>query len=461
MRRVLALAALIGLAWLIQRVPGGAAPAAQGTLVAGLVLLAGYVAGHLVVRLRLPRISGYLLVGLTLGPHAVGLMGAEEIADLGFLNELAVAFIALAAGAELRLHELRDRYGVISRVLVAQTLAVVVAVFLTAVAARSLIPFATPFSATQFAAVALLFGVLAVARSPSSAIAVIRECRARGPFTETALGVTVAMDSVVIILFALALSACQVVMVPGARLDTGFALAVAGELAAGVGMGLVVGFGLAFYVDRVRRELPVVLLGTALLVTELAHGLAHYLDTALDVGVHLEPLLICVTAGFTVQNFSAQGERFAAALDTVNLPVFVLFFTLAGAGLDLGALRSTWAIALLLVGVRATAMLTGSYLGGRWGGDPPLHNRVSGLAHLTQAGVSLGLALQVAARFPDWGPHFAAVTTGAIALNQIVGPVTMRYAFYRVGEARAGKRAGGEGQGPDGIAAEPAPNPSP
>lgn len=436
MRRLLALVGLVGLAWLIQRLPGGEAPAARATQVAGLVILAGHVTGHLVVRLRLPRITGYLIVGLALGPHAAGLMQAEAMADLGFLNKLAVAFIALAAGAELRLHELRERFRVIGLVLLVQTVIVVTAVALVVLAVRSLLPFADGFSAGQAAVVALLFGVLAVARSPSSAIAVIRDCRARGPFTETALGVTVAIDSAAIILFALALSLCQVVMVPAATLDAGFAVAVVGELVAGIGLGLAVGAGLAFYVDRVRRELPVVLLGTALLLTELSHGLAHYLQSTHDVGLHLEPLLICVTAGFTVQNFSRQGERFTAALDTVNLPVFVLFFALAGAGLDLGALKSTWAIALLLVAVRAAAMLGGAYLGGHWGGDPPLHNRLSGLAHLTQAGVSLGLAQQVAVRFPDWGPAFAAVTTAAITLNEIVGPVTMRYAFFRVGEAR-------------------------
>jgi len=238
MRRLLAFAALVGLAWLIQRVPGGEAPAAQATLVAGLVLLAGYVAGHLVVRLRLPRISGYLLVGLILGPHAVGLMGADEISDLGFLNELAVAFIALAAGAELRLQELRSRFRVIGLVIVCLTGTVVTAICLFVWVARDLLPFAAPFSTPQLLAMALLFGVLGVARSPSSAIAIIRECRARGPFTETALGVTVAMDTVVIVLFALALSLCEAIMRPAGTLDTSFLISVAAELASGVILGL-------------------------------------------------------------------------------------------------------------------------------------------------------------------------------------------------------------------------------
>ena len=377
-------------------------------------------------------------MGLALGPHAAGLIVGEAVADLRFLNELAVSFIALAAGAELRLAELRARLRVIVLVILSQTGAVVAAVGLFTLAALSLLPFAASFSLPERACVALLFGVLATARSPASAIAVIRECRARGPFTDTALGVTVAMDSLVIVLFALSLSLCEAVLRPGSALGAEFAAAVVGELAAGIGLGLAVGAALAFYMDRVRQELPVLLLGTALLVTELSHGMAHYLESVHDVALRMEPLLICATAGFTVRNFSTQGERFTAALDTANLPVYVLFFTLAGAGLDLEALRRTWAVALLLVAVRGAALLGGAYLGGRWGGDPPVHNRLAGLAHLTQAGISLGLALQVAARFPTWGPAFAALTTAAIAINQVLGPIAMRHALIRVGESRVG-----------------------
>jgi len=136
-------------------------------------------------------------------------------------------------------------------------------------------------------------------------------------------------------------------------------------------------------------------------------------------------------------------------LDTVNLPVFVLFFTLAGAGLDLGALQQTWLVSLLLVTVRATAVFGGAYLGGRWGGDPPAHNRVAGMAYLTQAGVSLGLALEVVRRFPEWGQAFATVVVAAISVNQLIGPITMRSVLFRVGEARSGSRPGGGEQGSD------------
>mgnify|MGYP001253090620 CR=1 FL=1 len=135
---------------------------------------------------------------------------------------------------------------------------------------------------------------------------------------------------------------------------------------------------------KVPGHLPLLLLGTALVVTHVAHGIADYVRDTHELPLHLEPLLICVTAGFTVRNLSAGGDRFAEAIHSVSLPVFVLFFCLAGASLDLQSLRTTWAAALLYVVVR---------------------------------------------RFPDWGAVFATIAVAAISINQLIGPVAMKLAL--------------------------------
>jgi Kef-type K+ transport system membrane component KefB len=288
----------------------------------------------------------------------------------------------------------------------------------------------------QVAAVGMLFGVLAVARSPSSAIAIINETRAKGPFTETALGVTVAMDVLVIVLFAVVVSLTEVILSPQAALSLGFAGSLLFEIVSGVVIGVAIGRGLAFYIDRVHANLPLLLLGTALLVTSISHGLADYLRDVHDLTLRLEPMLICVAAGFTVQNHSRQGGLFVEAIEQISLPVFVVFFTLAGAGLNLDALRQTWVLALVLVVIRAAAIFLGAYTGGKLGGDPPRFNRVAGMAYLTQAGVSLGLAMEVVRRFPGWGEAFVTVVVAVIAINQMVGPITMKRVLIAVGEGR-------------------------
>ena len=415
--------------------PPGVAPGAYTTLVVGLLLLSGYLAGHFLSKLRLPRITGYLCVGMLTGPYLLGFLTREALGQLGFLNELAVTFIALAAGGELRVAELRERTNVIFLSILSQTTVVFIIVTLFVFLAAPLLPFTASFSRFQVLTVGMLFGVLAVARSPSSAIAIINETRAMGPFTETALGVTVALDVLVIVLFGAAVSFCEVVMSPAATLDPGFIAVLSVEVLLGIGAGLVVGLALGYYIDRVRANLPLLLLGTALLVTSISHGFAAHLKEAYGFSIHLEPLLICVTAGFTVQNVSRQGSRFIEAIESVSLPVYVLFFTLAGAGLNLEALMQTWAIAILLAGVRAGAIYLSAYAGGRLGGDPPRFNRLAGLTYLTQAGVSLGLALEVIRRFPGWGDAFVTVIVAVIAVNQMIGPIAMKQALIRAGEA--------------------------
>ena len=439
MRRLLVLLALGALLALTQAFAAGHAGGASATVIAGLALLVGHVSGWLFAAIGLPRVTGYLGAGLALGPQVSGVISVESAGELHFLSELAVAFIALAAGAELRLAELRDRLRVIASLTATVAIIVVPSVGLLVYVGRGLLPFTSGFDTAPAAAVALLIGAMAIARSPSSALAVIRETESRGPFTETSLGVTVALDVISIVIFAICLSVCEAVLTPGAGLDLAFVGSVTVQIVAGVLFGVVLGGAIAFYIARAPGNLALVLLGTALVVTEVAHGTAAYMRETHDLPLQLEPLLICVTAGFTVRNFSPGGRRFAEAVESVSLPVFVLFFTLTGAGLDLDALRATWPTALLLVGSRAATVLFSSWLGGRLVGEG-VHSRLYGLTLLTQAGVSLGLTMEVVRRFPEWGDAFAAVVVAAISVNQVIGPVAMKFALQRSGEAGAAHR---------------------
>ena len=424
MKRILVAGVLVGIILLTQYFTTNVSPTAEATFIAGLILLGGHIAGYLLSRIGLPRITGYLGLGILLGPQSLAVIDPETATRLGFLKELAVAFIALAAGAELRLQQLRERIGTILSLTLSMAGFVSVSVFsFFFLVGSHFLPASTHMGEMEKAAVAVLLGILAVARSPSSALAVIRECRARGQFPETVLGVTVALDVLSIVLFALGLSVCQALV--SSTVDLGFALTVGAELIGGVAMGLLLGAALAFYIGKVLGHLPLLLLGTALVVTHVAHGIADYVRDTHELPLHLEPLLICVTAGFTVRNLSAGGDRFAEAIHSVSLPIFVLFFCLAGASLDLQSLRTTWAAALLYVVVRGASLFGSCWFAARHDEDGAWY----GISFLTQAGVSLGLALEVVRRFPDWGAVFATIAVAAISINQLIGPVAMKLAL--------------------------------
>ena len=173
------------------------------------------------------------------------------------------------------------------------------------------------------------------------------------------------------------------------------------------------------------------------MVTLFSRQFAVLLDHFYAISFHLEPMLICVTAGFWVRNFSREGELFMETIDRSSLPIYVIFFSLTGAALNVDALKETWLVAVLVVAVRFILISLGAYLGTSLSGDPPRFRRMAGLSFITQAGVSLGLAGIIMRRFPEWGAILATTIVAIIALNQIIGPIAFKFALNAVGEARA------------------------
>jgi len=290
-------------------------------------------------------------------------------------------------------------------------------------------------------AVAALLGTFAVARSPSSAIAIISECKARGPFTEMVLGVTVVMDVSVIILFAIVVSISQVAVVPGSAFDSTLVGTMTFEIVGAIIAGIALGGLVVQYIKRIRADLAIFILGGAFLVTFFSRESAHLIESTWGVHMQFEPMLICLAAGFVVQNYSKEGRLFMEKIDHSSLPVYVIFFALTGAALNIMALQDTWVVALLVVGLRCVLIWIGAYLGAYVAKDPPKFRWYSGPSFITQAGVSLGLAGIVMRRFPDWGPQLATLIVAIIAVNQVIGPGGFKLALGKVGESRAARNA--------------------
>jgi Kef-type K+ transport system membrane component KefB len=142
-----------------------------------------------------------------------------------------------------------------------------------------------------------------------------------------------------------------------------------------------------------------------------------------------------MTAGFFVQNFSKFGSYFIESLERVSLPVYVLFFSLAGASLNLKSLALCWPIALCVVGVRMVGLFAGSWLAGTLSHDPRVFNRNAWMTYITQAGVAIGLAQLAEKQFPEIGVHLNTIVLAIIAISQIVGPITFKLALNNVRES--------------------------
>ncbi len=407
-----------------------------------LLCLSAHRIGRYFIVARLPLITGFLATGILIGPFALQLLSAESLVALRFVDEAALAFIGFAAGAELRYRELRSRLGSIRWI----TLGLVVVTFTAGVAAvlalADWIPFVAGLGSAGRLAVALLAASVLVARSPSSAIAVVNELRARGPFTRTVLGVTVVMDVVVIVIFGLN-SSIAGALLHGSGFHFGLIGLVLAEVLLSIGAGVAIGRLIPWLTKApgpaAIRNLVLLACGYGVFIA--AETLRHGSEERFGVEIFLEPLLICMVAGFVIANFSDRRSSFERILDDTGPGVYVCFFTLAGASLDFDTLLGVWAVALALFAIRLAAVFLGSFLGGWAARDPMRLNRIGGMAFVTQAGVGLGLAKEVAVEFPAWGGSFATMMIAVIVLNQIAGPPLFKLALQLAGEAhvKAGK----------------------
>jgi Trk K+ transport system NAD-binding subunit/Kef-type K+ transport system membrane component KefB len=401
-----------------------------------LIVVASDRIGRLFTKIKMPMISGFLLVGVLAGPYLLNLVSAQAVQRLTFLDNISLAVIAFAAGSELHLQELRNRIKSITWVTVTNSIIIPIIGAIATFYLADFIPFMQPLPTPGRIAISILAGAILVARSPSSAIAIVNELRARGPFTRTVLGVIMVSDVVIIILFAIAVAIASLLFN-----DTGFDFAsilfLAGELLASFILGFLLGrllhLVLSFHFSSMIKAGSILLAGFAIFV--LTSQLRRYSHEHLPFELALEPLLICMVGSFVVTNQSVYRREFLQILHDIGPPVYVVFFTLTGAGLRLDIFVQLWVIALAIFAIRLVAVFASSYLGGMLAGDPPQHNLLSWMTYITQAGVALGLVKEVGAEFPEWGAAFATMMISTVVVSQLVGPPFFKWAIQRAGEA--------------------------
>ncbi len=427
---------LVGFAFWIKIIDIGSdwQQAGLTTFSLGFILLAAYITAQILRIAGLPLISGYIFVGIVAGPYMTGFLTEAMVLRLRLLDDLALSFIALIAGGTLQMQFIRKRGKAIAVDIFSQTLIVFTLVFFSFFFICDRLNLMADLSCSQILVLSCLLGVISIARSPSSAIAIINECRASGPFTATVLGVTVAIDVLIIVFFTLAMTVSEIILGAGTAVDfrmvTVLTLAVGGSLV----LGIVLGKGISLYIERMGHDLSLFLLFFAFSVFKASIWFNHFMENYFAISLHLEPLLICISAGFTVQNFGKCGHIFMESMERFALPIFVLFFSLAGASLDLDALRMTWPLAAFLFMIRTIGIFGSTWFAGILNRDSPQHRRIAWMAYITQAGVAIGLAQLAQRRFPELGVYLTTLVLAVITINQVVGPITFKIALKTAGE---------------------------
>lgn len=414
---LLILAVMVG----VQRV-GPPVAASTVALPLGFALIAAYFMGLAAERARLPRLSGYLLFGLLCGPFLLNLITASMARDIQVVNGFALALIALVAGLELNVGRLRPHLRAVLLVggsVMIGTLAVLTAALW---AAWPWLPLGDVAPGIPRLAAALITAALVASFSPTVTIAVIAESRARGPLTELVMAVVIMGDLLLIFLFALAMQFARLTMaaVPG---EVGLSVQLAWEILGSLAFGAIVGAGFAAYLRAIGREVTLALLAVCALLAVVAPLW------------HLELILAALAAGLVVENIAPpEGDGLKEAIERGALPVFIVFFAAAGASLQLDALATVGATALLLAVVRFALIrgLSEAVVRGASLRDTPARDVWMGL--ISQAGVTLGLATLVAAEFPGWGTPVRIVIVALTGLHVLTGPIVLKAGLQRAGE---------------------------
>ncbi len=388
----------------------------------GFLLLAGTLMSELLETIGLPHLSGYILAGILGGPHVLHLVDHHTVEQLVPVNTLALALIAIAGGAEMRIDALREVVRSVSVALLLQCALGLVVMAGTFMALARYLPFTNGLSPFGLLGVALLWGTLAVSRSPSALLGILAQTRAKGPIATFSLAFVMASDVVVVVMMAFAIMLARPLITPGGSVSLDDFNVLGHELLGSVALGTTLGLALAVYLKLVGKNLILVLVALGF---EMSDFMRY---------VQIDPLLSFLTAGFVVQNLSDQGDHLLEAVEKVGSIVFVVFFANAGAHLDVPLLRSLWPVALALCSVRAFVTISTARLASRLVNDSPLIRRWGWSSLISQAGLTLGLSVVVARTFPEFGEGFRSLAIACVAINEMVGPVLFKFALDRTGE---------------------------
>jgi Kef-type K+ transport system membrane component KefB len=401
-------------------------PESEGSMWAiaavGFLLFAGTLTSELTAPLGLPHLTGYLIAGIAAGPHVLRLVDEPTLKTLSPVNTLALSLIALAGGAELDFAAVRRGASSLAWALTLQTFFVFVVVSGVFLGARPLIPFARALPLGAALGIALCWAALAVTRSPSATLGILSQTRATGPLAMFTLAFVMVSDVIVVVLLATVIGVVRPLIDPGATFAVDAFVRLGHELFGSVAIGTTLGLVIAAYLRLVNRQMLVVLL-----------VLGFGVSTALEY-LHYDSLLTFMVAGFIVRNMSQQGHRFIKYIEQAGTTVYVVFFAIAGAELDLPLLRALWPVALLLAGTRAATTWVAGRVASGIARDTPMLTSWSWSGLISQAGLTLGLSVVVAREFPSIGTPFRALAIATVAVNEMIGPVVFKFALDRNGE---------------------------
>ena len=364
---------------------------------------------------RLPNVTAYLIAGVLIGPGVLNLLNSDSIGTLSVLTSVSLGFIAFSLGDEFKLSTLKQ--------IGSQAMIITLFEALGAIVLVDCITVALGFPP----AMCITLGALAASTAPAETLMVVRQYKADGPLTRMLLPVVAADDAIGLIAYSISINvAIALAQHESLNIVSTFLIPLV-QIAVALLSGALIGFAAAlshrFFRSHTNR-MSIAIAGV-------------FACTALADQFGLSSLLMCMAMGAVYVNLRDDAERVLGCVDDWTYPLFMLFFVISGASLDLGSLPKVGLLGLVYIVTRFGGKWVGSYLGSTLTHQPDVIRQNIGFALMPQAGVAIGMATLAAAQLPGYGTQVQTVILAGTLVYELIGPLSAKFALSRAHEIHA------------------------
>ncbi len=406
-----------------------------------IALLAGLLLSRLAKLLKLPAVTAYLVAGIIIGPYALGALGRlinapalgfntmETVESYQLICDVALGFIAFSIGNEFRLSQLKK----IGKQ--ATVVGIFQAVVTTVVVDIALIALHFAFPDVLTIPVAIVLGAIASATAPAATLMVVKQYKAKGPLTDILLPVVALDDAVGLVLFAVSFGIARALGNGGVSVISVVLeplLEVILSLVLGAALGFIFDYCEKFFHSRSKR------MSISIAFVFLAIALSKISFTLFDkVHVGFSSLLVCMMLGTVFCNICDFSEELMDRVERWTAPLYILFFVISGAELELSVFSSLTVVLIGLVYILARSLgkYSGAYASAKLSGCEPNIVKYLGVTLLPQAGVALGMATSAAKLGPE-GLIVSNITLFAVLIYELIGPTLTKISLLKAGDIK-------------------------
>lgn len=403
----------------------------------GVAMLLGLLMTKVLGRFGLPNVTSYLIIGLIIGPFVLGRLGMgfrsiEQLEQLSIISDVALGFIAFSIGNEFRLSALKETGRQATVIAIAQALVTTVFVDVTLIAAYYIFDLGAKIGIET----CITLGAIATATAPAATLMVVHQYQAKGPLTSLLLPIVALDDAVGLIVFAVSFGIAKAINSGGALNAITVIVNPLIEVVGSLAVGAVVGWIFCVFEKILRSEKKRLDMSIGFVFLTVGLSKMHFAIPGTEIEIGFSTLLVCMMLGTLFCNLCEFSEIIMEDVDRWVAPLFVLFFVLSGAELDITVFKSGVVVLIgaLYIISRSLGKYFGTLVSAKSVKCSPMVCKYLGITLLPQAGVALGMSLTASQTLGAAGTLIRNIVLFAVLIYELVGPMLTKMALKAAGE---------------------------